>query len=50
MEIVKEYILAMLKVQEIRLKAINLGATQSRETKVELELIKKAEELVNNKL
>ena len=50
MEIIKEYILAMLKVQEIRLKAINLGATQSKDIVSELKLIKKAEELVNNKL
>lgn len=49
-EIIKTYIINLLELRETKLKCINLGVNQSRETRVELEMIKKAKKLVNNKL
>lgn len=49
-EIIKQYILKTLELQETKIKCINLGFKQSEENKIELEMIKKAKELINNKL
>lgn len=49
-EIIKQYILKTLELQETRINCINLGVKKSSENKIELEMIKKAKELVNNKL
>lgn len=46
-EIVKKYIMNLLELQETKLESENLGYCQSKSTKVELDLIKRAKELLN---
>ncbi len=45
-EITKKYIVKLLELQEVRLESENLGCCQSKSIKVELDLIKKAKELL----
>ena len=42
-ELVKEYMLGLLKWQKTKLECINLGWTQNKEIKTELQLIEMAE-------
>lgn len=46
-EIIKKYIMTLIEFQEIKLESENLGYYQTKATKVELELIKSAKELLN---
>lgn len=46
-EIIKKYIMALIEFQETKLESENLGYCQSKSTKVELDLIKRAKELLN---
>lgn len=48
--IIKEYILGLLRLQKTKLKCINLGFNPSKIIKVELDLIEEAQNLINNKL
>lgn len=45
-EITRKYIINLLELQETRLESINLGFDQNELIKVELNLIKKAKELL----
>lgn len=49
-EIIKQYILEILELHETRLECINLGKCKSRETRIELEIIRNAKKLVKTKL
>lgn len=49
-EIIKEYILGLLELQKTKLECINLGFSRDKQIKVELDMIKQAKELVENKL
>lgn len=46
-EIIKKYIIALIEFQEVKLESEYLGYYQTKATKVELELIKSAKELLN---
>lgn len=48
--LIKDYILGLLRWQETKLKCINLGWTSNKEIKAELELIKKAKKIVDEKM
>lgn len=49
-KIVRKYILALLDLQETRLKCINLGFNKSEEIKAELDLIEEAKKEIGKKL
>lgn len=49
-ELVKEYMLGLLKWQKTKLECINLGWTQDNEIKTELQLIEMAAKKVKEKL
>lgn len=49
-QIVKEYILALLDLQKIRLECINLGFNKSKTIKAELDLIEEAKKEIGKKL
>lgn len=48
-KIVRKYILALLDLQETRLKCINLGFNKSEEIKAELYLIEEAKKFIKRK-
>lgn len=48
--ILKQYILKLLELQETKLKCINLGLSPTEDIKVELDMIKQAKQLIKNKL
>ena len=48
-KIVRKYILAILDLQETRLKCINLGFNKSEEIKAELYLIEEAKKFIKRK-
>lgn len=48
-KIVRKYILALLDLQETRLKCINLGFNKSEEIKAELDLIEEAKKFIKCK-
>lgn len=49
-ELVKEYMLGLLKWQKTKLECINLGWTQDNEIKTELQLIEMAAKKVKEEL
>ena len=48
-KIVRKYILALLDLQETRLKCINLGFNKSEKIKAELDLIEEAKKFIKCK-
>lgn len=47
--IIQRYIMSLLEWQETKLKCINLGWTNSKEIKIEIELIEQCKKYLKNK-